>query len=184
MPAAYPIVRYGRAIGFFVAAVVFMAAIGVTVSYWLQIQNAPFTACVRAESSELIEKGLAALDANIELGIKLSVAIVGVGGGFLLGLKSGVEMPAWMKCIFISALIFFVDAALFGAWWRLEVASAWMLTCPNLGSGQKARAAYNAAFSSFIWGLVTFVVLLSAIALTGVKRLADAEEDDDPGEKE
>ncbi|WP_244026224.1 hypothetical protein [Methylobacterium sp. J-090] len=138
---------------------------------WFGVLAADYGVCIRGMSGDYFDKALTALDSNVELGIKLSVGIVGVGGALLLGLKTGVEMPRWMKTIFVTALLCFTQSALFGAWWRLGVANGWLNECPNLVREPRMTEIYRSAFSMFILGLGTLMLMLFAVVATEVRRM-------------
>jgi hypothetical protein len=153
-------------------AIVALLAVAVASGWvWYDVLAADFGVCVRGMSGDYFDKALTALDSNVELGIKLSVGIVGVGGALLLGLKSGIDMRRWMKAILVTALLCFTQSALFGAWWRLGVANGWLNECPNLVREPRMAEIYRSAFTMFILGLATLMVLLISVVATGVRRM-------------
>ncbi|MBY0250036.1 MAG: hypothetical protein K2X54_01410 [Methylobacterium organophilum] len=160
----------GRIVTGLVAGGTFLAVAVASGWIWRGVLAADYGVCVRGLSGDYFDKALTALDSNIELGIKLSVAIVGVGGALLLGLKSGIEMPRWMKAILVTALLYFTQSALFGAWWRLGVANGWLNECPNLVREPRMGEIYRSAFAMFILGLAALMVLLVAVVATGATK--------------
>lgn len=161
----------GRILAGTVAVGILLAVTVASGLIWYNVLAADYGVCVRGMSGDYFDKALTALDSNVELGIKLSVGIVGVGGALLLGLKSGIDMPRWMKAILVTALLCFTQSALFGAWWRLGVANGWLNECPNLVREPRMTEIYRSAFAMFIMGLGALMMLLIAVVATGVRRM-------------
>lgn len=131
---------------------------------WLWVYRGDFGACVVGKVDEPLEKMVAMLDSTIDLGIKLSVALVGVASAVLLGLKSGLVLRPWSKILLLVAATLFAQSAGAGVYWKLEVANSWLNRCLNLIYEPLVQRAFEASLLFFALGLGCAVVLLIVAA--------------------
>lgn len=123
-----------------------------------------FAACPAGETGETFQKTIATLDGTIELGLKLSVALIGAGAAVILGLKTGIRMTQRVKAVLFTAIILFGESAIAGVLWRLRLANAWLNGCLALVTTPYMTRLFDAAFYLFIAGLLATLVMVSDAA--------------------
>lgn len=143
-----------------------LAAAGIisaAVYYW--VLTSPSGVCIPGTVGDHHEKTVAALDATVDLGLKLSTSLVGLGAAALIGLKTGFRLTAATRLFLFMAILFFAQSALCGIWWRLEIANGWLNQCLNIVVHPRLQSRYQAHFSFFLLGLFTLGALVAVSAM-------------------
>jgi hypothetical protein len=92
-------------------------------------QNAADAAKIAADTARW-EQAIKALDGVVDVGIKLSTALVGLGAPFLLGVKkSRLTFTTSTRIYILISMMCFVQSALYALWWRSEIANLWFNNC-------------------------------------------------------
>lgn len=131
---------------------------------WIWVLQGGFGACVVGSTDDALQKTVAALDSTVDLGIKLSVALVGAAGAILLGLKSGLTLTTWTRALLLIAAVLFGQSAGVGVYWKLKVANSWLNRCLNLIYEPLIERAFDAVLMFFVLGLVCALVLIFVAA--------------------
>ena len=132
-----------------------------------------FNVCTEG-TDEIYQKTIAALDAIVELSVKLSTTLIGLGAALLIGLKTGLRFTPVTKLITITAVLFFAQSALYAVLWRLGVAELWLNKCLELVSQDILTRPYQAHFGFFLAGLLALGALV-VIAAFGVRESGSGE---------
>ena len=148
--------------------VVVVLAFAASCILFLLVLNAlPFKVCVPVEPGEVdrYQKAIAALDSIVDLSIKLSTALVGLGAAILIGLKSGVRLTPAVRSLILVSAICFLQSALYAVWWRMGVAELWLNECLALISEPRLTAKYAMHFYFFIAGLIALAIIILGAVL-------------------
>jgi hypothetical protein len=105
-------------------------------------------------------KAIAALDGIVDLGIKLSTTLVGLGAALLIGWKSGLKLTIPVKLIVIIASLLLIQSTLYAVWWRFGIAELWLNDCLELVAEPRLDRRYQAHFYFFLSGLISLGVLV------------------------
>jgi hypothetical protein len=73
----------------------------VSVIILLWVWHASSGVCVYGETEDVYQKMIASLDGIVDLGLKLSTSLVGVGAALLIGLKSGLTLQHRFVCRYL-----------------------------------------------------------------------------------
>jgi hypothetical protein len=134
--------------------------------YWAL--NGDAGVCVKGETGDFLQKTATALDGTVELGLKLSTALIGGGVAILIGISSGVRMSTYSRTTLLVAMLLFGESALLGIWWRLGIANAWFNECLNLISSAAMQRMFNGTLYFFLAGLaIALLTILMAAAQRG-----------------
>src|SRR5262249_10102679 len=126
------------------------------ICYLVVHSGATFVCAVdKPAEKQQFEKTIAAVDSIVDLGIKLSTTLVGLGAALLLGLKSGFRMTLPLRLVVLLATICFAQSALYAIWWRLGIAELWFNDCLNLVIHPRLQYRYLAHFYTFMAGLIS-----------------------------
>lgn len=115
---------------------------------------------------EKYAKTIAALDQVVDLGIKLSTTLAGLGAALLLGLKAGMRSTPVMRLCILFSTILFVQSALYAIWWRTGIAELWLNDCPTLVAETRLQYRFNAHFYLFVGGLISIGLLVIGAIFT------------------
>jgi hypothetical protein len=118
-----------------------------------------FKVCTPQDSDNYV-KMVAALDSIVDLGIKLSTTLVGLGAALLIGWKSGLRLTFPIKVILIIASLLLIQSALYGVWWRFGIAELWLNDCLELVTQPRLGRRYEAHFYFFLSGLISLGALV------------------------
>ena len=130
------------------------------------VATAPFGACVRGTNlSESLQRTVTALDGTVDLGIKFSTTLAGLGAAAIIGLKP-VPLRHGTRMVLLISVLIFIQSALYGVWWRLGIAQAWLNECLNLIVEPQLQARYQAHFDLFLAGLVSLGIFVVSAVLT------------------
>jgi hypothetical protein len=141
------------------SAVILLSAL---LYYW--VREGSFKVCTPQAPEEKYQKTIAALDAIVDLGLRLSTTLVGLGAALLIGLKSGLKLTGPIKILIIVSAVFFVQSALYAVWWRFGIAELWLNECLELVSEPWLDRRYQAHFYFFLAGLLSIgVLVISAV---------------------
>ena len=72
--------------------------------------------CAPQESQDTYAKTIAALDGIVDLGLKLSTSLVGLGAAVLIGWKAGLNLTFPIKVIILAATLLLIQSALYAVW--------------------------------------------------------------------
>jgi hypothetical protein len=157
--SGYALMRWTTNFTIFLVA---LTLVGSLAAYaWVE-SGSGFKVCTPPDPSELEKyvKTIAALDQVVDLGIKLSTTLAGLGAALLLGLKTGVRSTPFVRfCIFFSTILF-VQSALYAIWWRTGIAELWFNDCLALIAETRLQYRFNAHFYFFVGGLISIGLLV------------------------
>jgi hypothetical protein len=119
-----------------------------------------FKVCTPQQDVESYAKTIAALDGIVDLGLKLSTTLVGLGAALLIGWKSELKLTFAIRVIVLAATVFLIQSALYAVWWRFGIAELWLNDCLELIAEPMLGRRYQAHFYFFLAGLVSLGVLV------------------------
>jgi hypothetical protein len=119
-----------------------------------------FGVCTPQDMDNNLIRTIAALDGIVDLSIKLSTSLVGVGAALLIGMKSGLRLTFSIKIIIIIATLLLIQSALYAVWWRFGIAELWLNECLELVAHPRLDRRYQAHFYFFLAGLVSLGALV------------------------
>jgi hypothetical protein len=140
--------------------VVLTGLIGLSVLAYLWVASGSFSVCTPGEPAEGYAKTIAALDGIVDLGLKLSTTLVGLGAAVLIGWKSGLKLTFPVKILILVATLLLVQSALYAVWWRFGIAELWLNDCIELVAQPQLGRRYQAHFYFFLAGLVSMGALV------------------------
>lgn len=151
------------------------AVVGIAIAslvVYLVVQSGAKFVCIPDSPTQKVqyEKTIAAVDSIVDLGIKLSTTLVGLGAALLLGLKSGFAVALPLRMVVLLATICFAQSALYALWWRLGIAELWFNECLNLVVHSRLQYRYLAHFYTFIAGLASIGLLVLISVFTVPKK--------------
>jgi hypothetical protein len=103
----------------------------ITVGVFVWVVLGSFNVCTEG-TDEIYQKTIAALDAIVELSVKLSTALIGLGAALLIGLKTGLKFTPVTKLITITASV------LRGIWFPSKI-SCCPCHCPTSAADRLHR---------------------------------------------
>jgi hypothetical protein len=116
--------------------------------------------CGQNEFTAAQKMTVASLDAMIDLGLKLSTALVGFGAAALLGIKVSLDLPPMMRLSIALGTMLFVQSAFYAFWWRYGLAQVHLDQCFELLLTPKLQYRFNAHFFFFAMGLIAIGVVV------------------------
>jgi hypothetical protein len=134
----------------------------IVVYAWVE-SGSGFRVCTPPDNPSELEKyvkTIAALDQVVDLGIKLSTTLAGVGAALLLGLKSSIRSTPIVRYCTLLSTILFVESALYAVWWRTGIAELWLNNCPALVTKPRLEFRFDAHFYLFVAGLISIGLLV------------------------
>jgi hypothetical protein len=126
--------------------------------FWIAAGS--FSVCTPQESVDPYAKTIAALDGIVDLGLKLSTSLVGLGAALLIGWKAGLKLTFPIKVMILIATLLLIQSALYAVWWRLGVAELWLNECLELVTQPRLGRRYEAHFYFSLAGLISLGVLV------------------------
>jgi hypothetical protein len=111
-------------------------------------------------------KTISALNEIVELGLRFSTTLVGLGAALLIGWRPGVQLTFPIKAIILIATLLLVQSALYAVWWRFGVAELWLNDCLELITEPALGRRFQAHFYFFLAGLVSLGVLVIGALLS------------------
>jgi hypothetical protein len=127
---------------------------------YLWVAAGSFSVCTPQESQDTYAKTIAALDGIVDLGLKLSTSLVGLGAAVLIGWKAGLKLTFPIKIIILVATLLLIQSALYAVWWRFGVAELWLNDCLELVAQPRLGRRYEAHYYFFLAGLISLGVLV------------------------
>jgi len=124
--------------------------------------------------ADRFQKAISALDSIVDLGLKLSTTLVGVGAAALIGFESKLKLSPSSRIFLLLSIFCFIQSAFYAILWRLSVAEFWLNGCLNLISEPLPARQFVAHAYFFFGGLFWLAVLL--IGATIAARIADRED--------
>jgi hypothetical protein len=139
---------------------IFIGLIGLSVAAGFWVASGSFSVCTPQESQDIFAKTIAALDGIVDLGLKLSTTLVGLGAALLIGWKSGLKLTFPIRVIILVATLLLTQSALYAVWWRFGVAELWLNDCLELVAQPMLGRRFQAHFYFFLAGLLSLGVLV------------------------
>jgi hypothetical protein len=147
-----------------IVVLLLLLIVGVAAFWW--VAHGSFRVCVEGAFADSDQKTIATLDGIIDLGLKLSTTLVGVGAAVLIGLKSGLKMTPFVQVLLLVATLLFVQSALYAVWWRLGIAQIWLNQCFGLITAEYLQRRLEAHFGFFFLGLGALGLLVIGATFT------------------
>jgi hypothetical protein len=144
-----------------IAVIVF----GCSVAVWVWAAFGSFSACAIG-TSDAVQKTVAILDSTVDLGVKISITVVGAGAALLIGFKQGIDLTPWLKFLLVLSSALFGQSALAGVVWKLRIANSWMNNCLNLVAEPITQRWFYASLGFFIAGILIALALIFFVALS------------------
>src|SRR5262249_43433249 len=149
-----------------------LAVLSVPIYSW--VASGSFKPCAAADLLDRHAKTIVTLDGIIDLGLKLSTTLVGLGAAILIGLKQGLKLTLPIQLLIVIATILFVDSDLYAVWWRVGVAEIWLNECFDLVTEPRISRRFEAHFGFFILGLISLgALVIGALMAVPVERKED-----------
>jgi len=150
-----------------ISAVALILSASMAIFLWV-LSGSHFKVCLPPEPAQLDKyvRTIGSLDQVVDLGIKLSTTLAGLGAALLIGLRKGMTLTGPVKFFVLLSTILFVQSALYAIWWRTGIAELWLNDCPPLVAESRLQYRFNAHFYLFVAGLLSlgFVVVSSFFA--------------------
>jgi hypothetical protein len=127
---------------------------------YLWVAAGSFRVCTPQQSQDNLEKTVNALDSIIDLGLKLSTTLVGLGAALLLGWRTELKLTFSVKIILLLSTFFLIQSALYAVWWRFGVAQLWLNDCLELVAESRLGRRWEAHFYFFLAGLLSLGLLV------------------------
>ena len=94
-----------------------------------RVASGSFKVCPNQPFKNDENETIKSLDKIVDLGLKLSTALVGFGAAALIGIRSELKLGLPMRVCVAIATILFAQSILYGVWWRLGVAESYLNSC-------------------------------------------------------
>src|SRR4051812_32508824 len=103
-----------------IAGLIFCAYIYVSILYRNKV-GAALTGCSVGSTGDKWQKAIESLSSTVDLGMTLSISLVGLGSAILLGLSEKVEIRLNLatQLLLLGSVSCFAQSALYGVWWKL-----------------------------------------------------------------
>jgi hypothetical protein len=124
-----------------------------------------FGACVEGTAGDLFRSVVGELDNTIDLTVKLSTTLAGVGAALLVGLKGGVKLTGPIRALLLISSCAFAESVFYAIKWRWGVADAWLNDCLNLLSEPSLQRLFDAHVLAFLIGVLALALLTITAAL-------------------
>jgi hypothetical protein len=137
------------------------AIVSLAVLAW--VAAGTFRVCVPPKLGTSVDhyvKMFAALDAIVDLDIKLATTLTGLGAAILLGLRSGVALTNTIRVWILAASLLFALSALCALWWRFHVAEMWLNNCLDIVTEARSMRRFQAHFYFFGLGLFALGIVV------------------------
>src|SRR5688572_8463645 len=108
------------------------AVLSITLLIWTALGSFVCVSLTNDELKEVIDlysKMFAALDTIVDVDIKLTTTLAGIGAAVLIGLKSGTTLPVEARVWILIATLLFTLSTFCALWWRLGIAEIWLNSC-------------------------------------------------------
>ena len=169
--------------GRFWSAVGVVVVLGGSILIYLWVQSGGSFVCTPLDKSKAnyqteiqkYEKTIAAVDQVVDLGIKLSTTLAGLGAALLLGLKSGLRTSAVVNLLVFVASVLLVQSALYAIWWRTGIAESWLNDCVQLVAENRLEYRFNAHFYLLVAGLISLGLIVVGALFSGPVSRSDGE---------
>jgi hypothetical protein len=119
--------------------------------------------CAQNPFTDAQKSTIASLDAIVDLGLKLSTALVGFGAAALLGVKFALRASPMMRLSIALGTMLFAQSAFYAFWWRYGVAQAHLDQCFRQVLSPQLQYRFNAHFYFFAAGLVALGIVVIGI---------------------
>ena len=143
---------------FFVSVILAcLLALSLYVLHW--VGSGSFNVCPKQSFTDDQNETVKNLDKIIDLGLKLSTALVGFGAAALIGIRSEFKLGLLMRVCVAIATILFAQSVLYGVWWRFGVAESYLNSCFILAS-DKLQWRFAAHVYFFMSGITAIGILV------------------------
>jgi hypothetical protein len=152
------------------AAIAAATVASIAIFLWVQSGSA-FRVCVPTEGAATTQhqEAIKALDAVVDVGIKLSTTLVGIGAAVLLGFKSGLALTTSVRAWLMLATVCFLQSAMYAVLWRMRIAELWINDCLALVAEPRLQFRFIAHFDFFLAGICFLALLVISATLTAPK---------------
>jgi hypothetical protein len=144
---------------------VLVVCLGLAVWAWTGDQGV----CIKGQTSDFLQKSAAALNDILELGLKLSVGLVAGAAAILVGLRT-IALDQNSRPALLAAVVAFTATCFLSVWWRISLSNAWLNECLGLITSPRMQKIFDAAFLSFILGLIASFGLILIVSFAGKRR--------------
>jgi hypothetical protein len=134
-----------------------LLALSLAVAHW--VASGSFGACQTGPFSSDQNETVKSLDKIVDLGLKLSTALVGFGAAALIGIRSELKLGLFTRICVVIATILFAQSVLYGVWWRFGVAEAYLNKCFILAS-ERLQWRFSAHVYFFMIGIAAIGILV------------------------
>lgn len=136
-----------------------LLALSLYVLRW--VASGSFNVCPSRPFTNDENETIKSLDKIVDLGLKLSTALVGFGAAALIGIRSELKLGLLMRVCVAIATILFAQSVLYGVWWRFGVAESYLNTCFILAS-DRLQWRFAAHVYFFMSGIAAIGILVLA----------------------
>ncbi|MDE5457638.1 hypothetical protein GWE18_33465 [Bradyrhizobium sp. CSA112] len=133
---------------------------GISSAIFVFIWGRKFGVCPIVEVTDLQLKTIATLTDIVDLGLKLSTALVGFGAAALVGIKTEVKLSRFMRVMLVTSILFFAQSALYGVWWRFGIAQMYLNECLSLITASALQWRFQAHVYLFMFGMCAVGILV------------------------
>jgi hypothetical protein len=140
------------------AALALVAAISAAI--FVFISGRQIGICPIEEVKDLQLKTIATLTDIVDLGLKLSTALVGFGAAALVGIKTEVKLSRFMRVMLVTSILFFAQSALYGVWWRFGIAQMYLIECLSMITAPALQWRFQAHIYLFMFGMCAVGILV------------------------
>lgn len=120
----------------------------------------PLGVCPVEEPTDLQLKTIATLTDIVDLGLKLSTALVGFGAAALIGIKAELKLSRFMRVMIVVSVVLFAQSALYGVWWRFSIAQIYLIECLSMVTAPAVQLRFQAHVYLFMLGICAVGVLV------------------------
>ena len=130
----------------------------------------PLGVCPVEEASELQVKTIATLTDIVDLGLKLSTALVGFGAAALVGFKAEIKLSVFMRVMLVISVLLFAQSALYGVWWRFGIAQMYLIECLSMITAPALQWRFQAHVYFFMFGMCAVGILVLGAMFRDTKK--------------
>jgi hypothetical protein len=133
---------------------------GISSAIFVFISGRQLGVCPVEEVTDLQLKTIATLTDIVDLGLKLSTALVGFGAAALVGFKTEVKLSGFMRVMLVASILFFAQSALYGVWWRFGIAQMYFIECLAFITAPALQWRFQAHVYLFMIGMCAVGILV------------------------
>jgi hypothetical protein len=141
-----------------IAVLILMAGVSSLAFYF--VSGRTMGVCPVEEVKDLQLKTVATLTDIVDLGLKLSTALVGFGAAALVGFKTEVKLSRLMRAMLVTSVLLFAQSALYGVWWRFGIAQMYLNECLAMITAAALQWRFQAHVYFFMLGICAVGLLV------------------------